>query len=575
MKRLITLTLVTALYSAFALSSHASSNEGHVYADGRQALGFIGGKSIAFPKVNDSFYVNLFFIPAKGTIVVPCKYESFSGETNTVNNLEDAQVYLTNNLFLARINYRFRRGFEATEWQQLEIDTKTGISKGKIQAPSYPCFLEFNSECNYSDFQAWRYVDYSGSWKNMHIKVKLANTIGQIRYEGNSVYIQRAVPDENGTSIDELYYPYDGWRRCCADSTYFQRASMCTEPQWCAIRKYESNMQDLVVTEKSETATERTMSGSASDYVPSNLGYEITNLKSDGEYVWFSFRTECPPPYEIGIFRMSDIALDRSVAIACTTNDLKSMTFKCNLTGINFFAQVGSVGSLGVTRTYTEQENQQYYQYVHQHSSDKSDLIGNDFTADEHLFTLCGNKTWRAFIPSMSERITLDYTGRRLVPGEGQSNIYGMNVITQNWYDAQGALHYGEKIGQVFRELTCPEHRELGGETYTNYVQQVITYPAETLVFPSGVASVGSGYRIEFNENDSSLSYKRAYSSYDDKSDEKIYRRPFKPLSAVVLKNKDGIESTYFYKIDWEGIPYLQRTTNAVPGKVYLEGIKE
>jgi hypothetical protein len=82
---------------------------------------------------------------------------------------------------------------------------------------------------------------------------------------------------------------------------------------------------------------------------------------------------------------------------------------------------------------------------------------------------------------------------------------------------------------------------------------------------PKGfICSVGTGYRIvKFADHDKQF-ITRAYSRCPDRSDEYLIRKPTKALSAW-----DGRS----IKFDWLGRPYYSDNTNAVPGRLYMNGV--
>lgn len=254
----------------------------------------------------------------------------------------------------------------------------------------------------------------------------------------------------------------------------------------------------------------------------------------------------------------------------------------------------------------------------------KSWLFPNSYSGME----LVGDHTWVGFIETNATDLVLEFKGKRSIVTGLHTNYTSWSYrqeITKYWFDGavpsswsfdpetdwwhRGAaqftnlctkcehllyggvgvdLLYGLELGPgpIYRQYKVtedgndvliyeklfnrtPNYRRKADGSYdtTKIYTNGVPFSIETAITNADV-SVGTGYRLVFVDDDdmSKVEYmaQRAYSAKTNMSAQIYIPRGFRALST---------HNGYKYSTDRYGSKYYQRVTNAVPDKIYLEGL--
>ena len=321
------------------------------------------------------------------------------------------------------------------------------------------------------------------------------------------------------------------------------------------------------------------------------LGFEITKAECDSRGIWIKFRTDAPPPYLVAVYDPAHLGLDRIYPLdyVITEQPTVYLPTRSFLTA-HVFLQVGELMAMTKGRKIQKVDwsrmkdgpaepgsevlnwnNPNEFQFVEAHTSVtflRGDWSGYEirvvspdpqydyYWKDETFYSI-----WQ-WDETYTENIsTMEMTNYKLVE----------TLLTTNGTEAgfHGDQHTISKTSTDNGNGTRNVHKRsvISRPTSTNRVvasRIVQDYEAPWGVIPAMDCSIGSGYRIiKFSDHDKQF-ITRAYSRRPDRSDEYLIRKPVKALSAW-----DG----RYLRFDWLGRPYYAPITNAVPGRIYWEGL--
>ena len=353
--------------------------------------------------------------------------------------------------------------------------------------------------------------------------------------------------------------------------------------------------------------------GDANEYTLPADGIRIRECTYDKYGMFVSFETALPPPYVVGVFRADELGLSRVYPIRYKiTSDKAASIMGDFFMKKNTFVQVftESVTNNPNFRELRADEVSDYFNTVQNPLTTKRVASRVDDIWSEHFAAqhpeLISNNTWVCFFPTNIPTIMLGLTGTyhpkqpheewrahpwkhprakcRLRP-DGESDEI---EIYRNWT-------WRENRGESF-VVDSPTSHFVGRnvryyQSITNLIGQQFLIPRTGVLtwVPSDVepwdsdtqavvsnipkraygpydTSVGCGYRVTFHDDTSTFDVERAISARADRSQEVVLRRPFRSLSA-----HDGIKVT----VDWRGELTYAVETNAVPDRIYWEGIRE
>lgn len=339
-------------------------------------------------------------------------------------------------------------------------------------------------------------------------------------------------------------------------------------------------------------------------------GIRIRKCAYDRHGVSVTFETALPPPYVVGIFRADDLGLSRDFPIRYKISGEKSAYITGDyFSKKNTFVQVFT-DSISTNEHFRELSDAEVTEYFNTTASAMSmnsiaskveDIWSERFNANN--MALVGDHTWVSFFPTNIPSIRLGLNGMyrppqphrewekkpwlhprakcRIKDDDGEEiEVYRSICWTRT--DADAYI-----TNSVYSQIVCV--RVGYYSTRTNSVGQVFKYPRTGVItwmpynmdpvdsdvpeIESNVVSriygpydtsVGCGYRITFHDDTSTFDVERAISARPDRSQEVVIRKPFKSLSA-----HDGIKVT----VDWRGEITYAVETNAVPDRIYWEGI--
>ena len=336
------------------------------------------------------------------------------------------------------------------------------------------------------------------------------------------------------------------------------------------------------------------------------LGYRITNCVYDVFGVDISFATTNEPPYLVGVFVAEEAGFSRRVRPIRTKlvgEKWASLSGKFYDRG-NVFIQVfdASVTNEPGYGVMTESERTAYFDRLHSRLDGSRALAApydawSDRYGEENM-QLVGDHTWGSFKPSGSSEITVSAAGRKSVPDLPVECPPGHLVVCDGNDFARTNMVFSAVAESASERETSGSpfvhgwyYRHPGDPvdvyTYTNGTYEtVLRYVFYNPHFPDEAghirgrvtsvveaaeqtlcgfdASVGLGYRLILDERTLSFTAERAFSLFGDRSQEVVLRRPVRALS--VRGGKKVV-------LDWLGFMRFAEETNAVPGRIYWEGL--
>ena len=364
--------------------------------------------------------------------------------------------------------------------------------------------------------------------------------------------------------------------------------------------------------------------GSRSDWDGAPLGIAIKQCVYDFKGVSVSFETDLPPPYVVAIFCPDEGGFfSRHYPLTYTTVYEKFAYFKGDYISKGhtflqvFTSQITSETHSSGTDIYFFRNRvnpESYFATLVAHL-DPNDPWEDDYDpwtdkyVSEHPYII-GDQTWASFTRSTDRYVTVhtemsgfakwvlttnDYQTAIETKGwicsnevTGAWNI-SVNETTNIWYDAyvtqdvwqvkRSSIHYaGAPTGEVWYSVnglkTLNDARlDVKREyvrTYdpsrgvTDFDSQFTRQTGRTFTFGPFDTSAGTGYRIIYFDDKDEYAVQRAYSSMTNRSEEFVLKRPFKSLSA-----HDGMKIA----LDWQGRMRFFVETNAVPYRIYPEGL--
>ena len=350
----------------------------------------------------------------------------------------------------------------------------------------------------------------------------------------------------------------------------------------------------------------------AGDLPTDGLGIRITNCVYDVLGVDIDFVTTNPPPYVAAVFVASEAGFNSRICpIRMKVVETKHACFAGDFTTrANTFVQVlmPSATNDPMFRVMTQSERDAHFDWLREsidfdiEVSDTSNCWTDNFRAEE--MKVIRDYTWASFRLGDDTNVTLRAQGAEYIPdvpefGDGQLLVSDTNISPyfagsnrHVWavHECSGPYVHSNNLPYVVggwegRHVNTPvivrEWKELPWGRYTEriaYIDYNPHYPkevgyhdlkkVETTVDEQTLGpfdtSVGLGLRIYLEEPEMHFRAERAYSLFSDRSNECLLQRPFKALSA-----HNGRK----YKLDWRGFVRLTTETNAIPDKIYLEGL--
>lgn len=350
----------------------------------------------------------------------------------------------------------------------------------------------------------------------------------------------------------------------------------------------------------------------SAEHLPTDgLGIRITNCVYDVLGVDIDFVTTNPPPYVAAVFVASEAGFNSRIRPirmkvvetkhACIAGDFTSRG--------NTFVQVlmPSVTNDPMFRALTPSETDAHYDWLReriefdQEVVDTSDCWTDNFQAEE--MRVIRDYTCASFRLGNETNVIMSASGTKLIPdvpehGTNQMLVSNTNIgpylagtNRQVWavYDGPSDFVISNRLPHVAggwqgRHFNNPVYVRTWNEFYRWYDDRVAYvdynphYPkevgfhdfkrVETSVEEQTLGpfdtSVGLGLRVFLEEPEMRFRAERAYSLFSDRSNECLLQRPFKVLSA-----HNGRK----YKLDWLGFVRITTETNAIPDKIYLEGL--
>lgn len=249
------------------------------------------------------------------------------------------------------------------------------------------------------------------------------------------------------------------------------------------------------------------------------MGICITNIECLAEGYAVDFVTDLPPPYRVGIHVPEEIGLVRAWPVAYVDTSDTHVVVTGKFYDVATFIQVYKVTPRicpRITRQMSDAEWRVYVRNVHATPTRKA--LRNHPTDNPPDLDINGVQP-NSFI------LTGDKTWRCFV--YTNATDYSFAIETVDWH--------------------------------TNKLSEAITVKDRD-------PSVGTGFRIIANEQDEGIdvTIQAAYSALPDMSQPVLVKRGWKSLSS----NGAWIMST-----DWLGAPVMVPCTNAVPYRIYGEGL--
>lgn len=354
------------------------------------------------------------------------------------------------------------------------------------------------------------------------------------------------------------------------------------------------------------------VAGYANGSVPptDGLGIRITNVVFDAVGVDVDFVTTNPPPYVAAVFRAEDAGFSSRIRPvrarlvsekhACLAGDFARYE--------NAFVQVfmPSITNDPMFRVITVEERESAYDFLRKRidrdcvGEDSSDLW-TDKGMSENM-VIFDDHTWGSFTVSTDRFVTVQIQGRRAVPAapsqacaynqvlvcdniysptnvwavydEGSTNIKNAHLtyLTAGWE----GCHVGDRVrvsewdtragnSWYYEREVClyfnPHYRTSDWHSRDVVFEE---HGFEPRRFGPFDTSVGCGLRILVDDEQMLYRAERAYSLFSDRSNECVLQRPFKALSSWNGRK---------IKLDWMGFVNLVHETNAIPGRIYMEGL--
>lgn len=342
------------------------------------------------------------------------------------------------------------------------------------------------------------------------------------------------------------------------------------------------------------------------------LGIRITNCVYDVLGVDVDFVTTNEPPYVAAVFVASEAGFKSRICPirmkvvqtkhACLAGDFTTRG--------NTFVQVlmPSATNDPMFRVLSQSEADAHFDRLREsidfeaEVSDTSYCWTDNFRAEE--MTVIRDYTWASFRPGNETNIAVRAQGKKYVPDipelmEGQllvsntnigPDLAGTNRHVWAVYDGPGPNVWSNNLSYVQggwegRHVNTPVLLKVWNEFPWGHYSECKAYIDYNPHYPKEIGyhdykkvddmvkeqtlgpfdtSIGLGLRIYLEEPSMRFRAERAYSLFSDRSNECLLQRPFKALSAHNGKK---------YKLDWRGFVRLTTETNAVPDKIYLEGL--
>lgn len=338
------------------------------------------------------------------------------------------------------------------------------------------------------------------------------------------------------------------------------------------------------------------------------LGFNIKSVVADRFGLWVSYETDQQPPYFVGVYDPAHLGLSRDYPLEYVITDstnayLRTRDFlKCNV-----FVQVGTVQGMignrkaekvalsrmkdGPPEPGSEDLDWSNSKSLFENKEGKLNRIPLEMTM-QHVDTC----TWAAFLYG-------DLTGHlvRTLPHEPRDwywdkqvtwTIYEISEITTEdtsttpptitvnssvetllstnstlcWRNGQSSTRR-ERLRKISDTVSVYSNwtwlcRNPVTNRWARY--NVVNREEPWMRVPALNTSIGTGYRVVTFEDHEKSTIHRAWSTRPDRSDEFLVH---KPVKAVSVWDERSI------KFDWLGRPYYSNNTNAVPGRLYMNGV--
>lgn len=337
------------------------------------------------------------------------------------------------------------------------------------------------------------------------------------------------------------------------------------------------------------------------------LGYRITNCVYDAYGLDVSFATTNEPPYLVGVFVAEEACyLSRLLPLkakivnekhACLSGDFFSR-------GIAFVQVFDAAVTNDSLYQAMESPDEYFSSMRRRFCYDEGCVTTNSVDCWEDRYfeenmRPVSDYCWGSFKISSDADITVRASGKKAVadlPVEcpdgfilvraTSSKFYGEPTpyaVPESYETRVGEhgpwLHggwEGRHVGDAVAVRVWNEQQQWY-EDRTAFVEYNPHYPRE-FIYPyklvdtetteqtlSGYdTAVGCGYRVLLDERTQTFTAERAWSLFGDRSQEVVLRRIFKPISAH--NGKKVVLGAF-------GIPHFASETNAVPDRVYWEGL--
>ena len=366
------------------------------------------------------------------------------------------------------------------------------------------------------------------------------------------------------------------------------------------------------------------------------LGIRITSCSFDRTGVDISFDTDLQPPYVVGIYRNAEYGLGRYYPVTETTTAWKHVRVPVPTMDVSLFVQVMTPSACiprttnCVHRMISNTEWEQYRNEIRNAPVKRNDDPSYSFERlqDDPSMWLVSDETWVGFRETDLPDVTFTFSGRTNDVESIVSNrtVYSVKMDwatylfagtsipsswkspKANWANRKTGTYTNGTIRTFFSDAeptddawyyncaTIYRDRYDGfreyTKQYTNGLGEISTAfgvyhyydpstrqeplakpiinwkPSELVTWSSSVSgadtSVGTGYRVLFFSDRNTVMVQRAYSARTNMSDEVFIDRGFRSLST---------HNGYRYTMDFDGRLYFQADTNAVPDRIYLEGL--
>lgn len=428
------------------------------------------------------------------------------------NSVYDERVSWTNRMQHFHFVYRYRTVDSLSDWKSVCMSDEWRITERPVDPPS----LAKGESCDmeyfvqgYMSNPSFVYTDYSGLG------------IGLPGYrERNDLACAR------------------NFRQTPS------RMNLTKAGNWVRIQPFRTRLSSLTINDGVTASEFENVPDSPSNYEdPSTAGFFIRSVSRDDKGIGVAFDTEEDPPYSVAVYKIHDIGLSRRRPLqhVVVSNNFAHITCS-GYFDETVFIQVGN--DLGIESDITADELYRYRRLKDMVAFDRSD---EPKAVRQNRMHLVSDDKWSGFFPCQSNVFSVSVSG--MLPF-----VDGVNpvIVDGSWFGLYDARHF-PPAGQY-------------GITFTNWTMRagIIIQPTE-FHFPSGVESFGRGYRITIDERSGFVDVTRAYSYAAGRSDEFILPRGYKTLSV-----DDG---RYGVSIDWTGVEYWQKYTNAVPGVIYGNGV--